>query len=332
MDYNTWQYYVKSIDIEPKISKAIHFVTTGEPPAVYHATGSGEYPIPEELISQFEMSNYEMKEFNAVTEEVPEDCDMLMLTMPERDWSIDEADRIQKYLYNGGTAMLLLGYRTERFTNLNDTLGAFGVSLGDYVVVEGDANYYYMNRPNYLVPRFAEHDITNDFIGNNYRSLQINATGVDKADIVPSSVRSIDPLIVTSNSAYGKSDTQSLTINKEPGDKDGPFSLAVAVSASYYTTDTIYARLAVFGGGDVMIEGSVNDVVGGTNYDMLINAADWLYGQESSIYIPSKGVPSVERLQMTQGQANMIFLFSVAVLPIVIIAAGLIVWLRRRHS
>ncbi|MCL2708729.1 MAG: GldG family protein, partial [Defluviitaleaceae bacterium] len=328
-DYNTFSWYTTSIDIEPMISKAIHYVTTGETPVVYYVTGSDEPPLTEALTKVFYTSNYELREVNLTRDELPEDCDMLVIAMPGRDWSADKKDRIQTYLQNDGKALVLFGYSEERFGNMDDVLSAYGIKVGDYIVVEGDAGYYYMGNPAMLVPRFMEHEITEELIGR-FASLQYIAAPILETGLKKNSTQ-IDYFIRTSNSSYGKSGG-SETINKEEDDVSGPFYLAAAIVDSYYTDVMHYTRIVAFGGGVSLMDALINDRSNGGNWDLLIKSADWLQGQQTSIFIPSKSVPSNPRLQITQGEANTIALFSVIILPLAIIGTGLFVWLRRRHS
>jgi ABC-2 type transport system permease protein len=324
-NYNTYAYDT-SIEIEPLITRAIHYVTTGDTPTAYHVTGSGETVLPAGLITLFEASNYKINETNLTLEEVPADCDMLIFTLPVVDWSVDEAARVLKYLQNNGRAIFAFGYMPERFPNLDGVLAAFGVRTGNYIVMEGDSNYFTMNTPTYLVPRLAAHDITQPLIDANISTIFLEATGVEENELKRANTV-IEPLFVTSASAYGKNLELGTTYNKEDTDIDGPFNLGVAITDTVYTNaDSLTAKLVVFGGGDSMLSS------GSTNWDLFLNSANWLHGEVSSIYIPSKSVAQTTQLQMTAQNAGMIALTAQIILPVVIIGIGLMIWLRRRHS
>jgi ABC-2 type transport system permease protein len=325
LNYNTYAYDT-SIEIEPLITRAIHYVTTGGTPNAYHVTGSGETALPAGLVALFEASSYKLGEANLVLNEVPEDCDMLIFTLPATDWSADEAARVLAYLQNNGRAIFAFGYARERFPNMDGVLAAFGVRTGDYIIMEADPNYFTMNRPTYLVPRITAHDITQPLLDADISTVMIEATGVEENALKRANTV-IEPLFVTSASAYGKNPLTLTTYNKEDTDTEGPFNLGVAITDTVYTNaDSLTAKLVVLGCGNSML-GS-----GSPNWDLLINSANWLHGEVSSIYIPSKRLAQTEQLQMTAQNAGLITITALIILPVLIIGIGLAVWLRRRHS
>lgn len=327
--YETFSYNLTSIDFEPQISKAIYNVTSGDAPVIYRVTGNNEY-LPENLVKQIQISNYEVRDVDLVTGDIPEDCDMLLITLPARDWSTDEADRILKYLQNDGKAMFALGYAQERFPNMESVLAAYGVALGDYIVLEGDANYYYMNNPYMVIPQFVPGDITQSAIDKKYAALLYQSTGVQELAVKKTSTK-IEPFLITSAAAYGKSNPESESVNKEPNDVSGPFNLGVTVTDTFYTDTTHTTKLVVLSC-ELIMEESINNAIGGTNWDIFINSINWMQEQATGIYIPSKSPSSSAQLQLTQAQAGMTALVSVIVLPLVLIATGFVIWLRRRHS
>ena len=328
-DYNTWQQYVSSIDIEPQVSNAINYVTLGETSVIYSVTGNNEIPVTANLVKQLELSNYEMREADLLLNEIPGDCDILFITTPSRDWSDDEAERVLKYLQNDGRAIFLLGYSQSLYPTMNSVLAAYGVALGDYIVIEGDTRYYMGNQIT-LIGEFVPGDVTQNFIDKRYVPMMYQATGIDVLPLKKTSTK-IEPLIVTSPSAYGKSNPESETINKEPGDTEGPFNLAVTVTDSYYTDTNHYTKMVVLSSIYMLSEG-YNNAVSGTNWEFIVNSVNWLQGQDTSIYIPSKSPYSSAQLSFNQAQAGMMALVSVIILPIAIIAAGLVIWFRRRHN
>ena len=330
-DWQTLSRYLARIDIEPAISRAIHFVTLDDAPTIYYVTGSGEAPLSEPLVKFFDDSNYKIEELNIVLRDIPEDCDMLFITMPGRDWSTEAASRVSSYLASNGRALAILGFNPERYENLDNLFAAYGVSVGDFFIVEGDSNFHFPGFPHFVVPAFISHDITQPILEREFFTLHVFTSGIIEEPLRRASTV-IEPLLVTSQRSYGKTNPETATINKEPEDIDGPFNLAVTITDTYYMGDNFTTQLVVFGSGAELMDDELNSYIGGTNWDILLNSADWLRGQSSSIYIPSKTPPSVTRLTMTQGQANGIAIASVIVLPILIIATGLTIWLRRRHS
>jgi len=122
------------------------------------------------------------------------------------------------------------------------------------------------------------------------------------------------------------------------GDRPGPISLAVAVSAPVpgQTADEgekkdeaapkPEIRLAVVGDSD-FVANYTGEIRG--NADLFLNTVNWLAQQENLIAIRPKQ-PQDRRLTMTLTQQRNVFWLSVLVLPGIIIGSGVYTWWRRR--
>jgi ABC-type uncharacterized transport system involved in gliding motility auxiliary subunit len=85
-------------------------------------------------------------------------------------------------------------------------------------------------------------------------------------------------------------------------------------------------RIVVFGDSD-FVSNSGLGVPG--NGDLFLNSVNWLAQQENLISIRPKTTED-RRVTLTQEQQFMVFLFSVAFLPGMIVLAGIVNWWRRR--
>jgi ABC-type uncharacterized transport system involved in gliding motility auxiliary subunit len=219
--------------------------------------------------------------------------------------------------------------RIEGFPNLAGVLETYGVEVGSELIIEGNSRNFISNTPHYLIPDYAAHDITDTLSSKGIRTLFPLSSGINTLDMTRASV-TVEPLLTTSGDAYGKSNPEATTINKEPGDLDGPFNLAVAVTDSYYTNEQHYTRLVVMGT-SIVLDDNINAVVSGSNYDFIQGSLDWMSDNEGSVYIMPK-TSRGSNLMMTQNTAILIVIFSCIVLPVLILGTGLFIWLRRRHS
>lgn len=331
-DMNTWQNRIVSFNVEPQVTNAISFVVTADTPVIYRVIGNNEYEIPPALIHEMEMAGYEVREINLLTNEVPEDADLLFITFGERDWSSDQAERIREYLQNDGRAIFVLGYRTARFPMMDEVLAAFGIRIGDYIVIEGSANHFHMNNPLWLLPNFVSNEITDDLILRNFMPFIENSTGIDTLELRRTGTR-IEPLIQTSSQAYGRVDPTVNTISRIPSDLSGPFNLAVSVEDSLFLAggQPLTTRMIVIASDNILGEGH-NTAIGGSNWNFIINSLNWLREEPSRVFIPSQPLPQTMPLLIPEGSVMMITIFSIVVLPLAFGITGLVVWLRRRNA
>jgi hypothetical protein len=329
-DTSTYQQYVKSIDIEPRITNAINYVTSPNSSVVYAITGSNEAALSDSLKNQIGLANFDVKEVNLLTSDVPEDCTILFATQPSRDWTEEEAKKVLEFLQNDGRAIFSLGYVGIDYPNLSSVLQNYGVDLGKYVIIEGSADNYILNNPTYLIPNAATHAIMDPLKDDSYNPLIVQASGLETLSVKKTST-TIEPLLTTSNQSYGKTNSQATTISKEAEDASGPFNVAVAITDSFYTQEQHTTKVVAVAAASFLDE-NINYAMGGANWSMLINSLNWLQDKEDTIYIAPKTPDNTARLSLTALQVSLYALLSVIVIPAFILLAGLFVWLRRRHS
>ena len=330
-DMQRFQQFVRSIDIEPQLTNAINYVAAEDTPIVYMLVGYNEFGIPETLAQQMRMANYEIDFVQILTDDIPEDCAILLVTQPTRDWTESTAEKVRTYLNNGGRAMFLVDNFLLEMPILNSVLESFGVSVGNYVVVEGDSSNY-ARHPSLILPNLAEHEINLSVINRRHRVLLIRSFGID---ILPTRRHSllIEPLLTTTADAYGQRNTDpDAPLVRTEGDVEGPIDVAVAITESINQNNIEQVTKLVVVASAHIPDDEINSMVGGANYLFLINSLDWLQDREETVFIMPRTPRAFSQISMTQQQMNMITFLSIVVVPGAIIATGLIVWLRRRHS
>ena len=115
-------------------------------------------------------------------------------------------------------------------------------------------------------------------------------------------------------------------MEKESGDVDGPFDVGIAITEKYGDTES----KIVWFSSSLMFTDEVNSLVSGANSDLFLNSLGWMCGQESSIAIHPKSM-SAQTLIITTGEANFWKYLLMIGVPVLALAAGLIIWLRRRR-
>jgi ABC-type uncharacterized transport system involved in gliding motility auxiliary subunit len=132
---------------------------------------------------------------------------------------------------------------------------------------------------------------------------------------------------VTSNNAYCKADPYNTqTFEREQGDESGQFSIGMAAEEQFNGTDI----KAAWYGSDMMILDKTDEIVSGGNTDLFINTLGWLCGKENSINVRAKSTLT-SYLTVTTSFKNVMGVVITAVLPAAALAAGVIIYVRRRR-
>ncbi len=312
-------------DMENLMTSAINYVTTDVLPIIYTLTGHGEDELSDTYKGYLGSESFDVKELNLATlEAVPEDCDAVLVNLPDKDISEDEATRLLDYLKKGGK-MFFISYFVNtaeaEHTNLQSVLDYYGVSAVEGGVLEGDSNLHYPQYPSILLAQYGKHEIVDPLA--NYYMFMGYCHGIKQSDDIRDTV-TVTPLLLTSDKAYSKVNLNSETSAKEEGDIDGPFDYAVAITDK--NEDGSEAKIVWVA--SPMIVDTDSDYFG-TLKGMFVNTFGWLCDKEDAISIPAKTIEQ-EFLTVSSAQGNLLSVVFTIILPIAAIGVGFVVWIRRR--
>ncbi|MDO5001382.1 MAG: Gldg family protein [Eubacteriales bacterium] len=320
VDYTTYS-YVYSFDGEGALTSAIDYVISDELPKLYMLEGHGEAELPSEFRTQIEKENIELDTFSLLSSDgVPEDADAVLIYAPESDISAEEADMLIGHLTDGGKLLVMAGPTKDgTLTNLYKVLSTYGVEAADGIIVEGDREYYAFQQPYILLPEIVSDDITQPLIDGRYYAIVPIAQGMSVSS------GSASALLTTSESSFSKSAGFALdTYEKEEGDTDGPFAVAVDVEigsggeivwfSSSYFLDEMY-----------------NAYSSGANLDLAMNALSALIGERDAVSIRSKSL-SYNYLTISESAAAMLKAWMIGIIPAAFVLYGVFTVIDRRKK
>ena len=326
-DYSDYYNYSVRFDGEQQITSALYRLTSGEASQAYYTTNHGERALSDSLVDALKAQNIQTQELNLLSSTIPDDCALLIVNCPASDFTgadgaVDEISMLEEYLAGGGKILLTTDayYSTP---NLDAVMAEFGLSRVEGLVVEGDANHSLYGYNYYLLPDYAtvsESTALDGLDTNNYILMQM-AQGIQ---ITENDAVTAEPLLVTSSSAYSKvAGYEMTTTEKEDGDIDGPFDLAV-----WARNDDTEAQVIWIGCSNMDDEVLYNSVPG--NCDFLVGCAASLTGQSSDIVIDSKALEA-DQLTIPTGTATVMGLVFLLAVPVGLLVAGAAVTIRRRR-
>jgi hypothetical protein len=328
-------YYKTSgeFSIEASLTSAIQFVSMEAQPLVCYVTGHNEVDVSyfTSLTEQLELSNYEIKSINLLSEEIPQDCTVLMMATGKVDYSEEEADKVKSYLANDGRAFVLLdGYNVDvsEFKNMKSIITAYGVDVESKPVYEGDESAY-MKNPAYITPQIQDCDITKNTLAAGYRVFTYPNLALTKTELSKQGLE-ISQVLTTTEKAFVKADGNN-SYNYENGDTKGPFDLAVTVCDNTYTDKEHSTKLFITGCGYSLIDPNVDEVVNYANSNFVTDAVNWLNDEESPVSISAKSLTNGTIVVDTSTQ-NKIKIMSWAVIPGILFVLGFAEWLRRKNK
>src|SRR5579862_299687 len=300
--------------------------------------GSGEHQIDDSDrngYSRFKdllgKDNYEARSIDLLQKaEVPNDCTVLVVGGPTRDYQQPEVDAIKKYVEDGGRALLMLDPplkigRSEIADNdaLTTLLQNWGVTVDKDLILDLNpiGQLAGLGPQVALVTSYESQPIVSGLKGT--------ATGFPLSrsiEIKNGDKTSIQKLFDSSTSSLATSNLNSASVDpQDPKNKKGPLTLAAAGTYNTGKQDS-QGRFVVVGSASWPANSFINF---NGNSDLALNIIDWLGSDEDLISIRPKEQED-RRITMTRAQQILVRNTSQFLLPLIAVVAGISVWWKRR--
>ena len=330
--YDTGSYYTtgsvsQSFDGEGQITSAIDYVVSTDLPQVYLLSGHGEAALSETFADELERSNYEtVEDFSLLNvDAIPEECDVLLINAPTSDISDEELTMLRSYVQGGGKLVVLSGPQENAdLPNLQALLSDYGVTVNDGVVVDTNRDYYAFTAPYVLMPEIESSDITDPLKDGDYHVIVPIAAGLTVGE--DNGGATVTSLLKTSTDSFSKAAGYAMTTyDKEDGDIDGPFTLAVSVE------DPNAGGRLLWVASDYLLDDMYNSYSSGANLDFVMNGLSWMIGNTDAVSIRSKSL-DYNYLTISSSSAAWLKVCMIGIIPVGFLLLGLDEVLRRRKK
>lgn len=334
--YSYTTYTFDSFAGEQLVTGAIIYVTQYDTDVAWLLQGHSE-PMLNQLGHVEKLLNNEgmdVKEVNLISNDYQlEKSDILLVFNPTRDLSDDEYGIIRDFIARGGRLYITLApgmdYEAD-MPNFNTLLKLVDIVPTNDLVMEGNSAMYY-GYPYMLLPDIQKHEITTALRNDNMKVLLPPTVSLQLSD-APKNGRYLYSLLETSEASWsvaGYENNTNVATTKGEGDAAGPF--AVAAGVEFYESDNTeeIAKMVVVGNSAFITESSYANMQG--NQDFFANGINWLRDEENSISVRAKSVASYSVNIASNAQLWLICAIVVVVLPAVVLVAGLVVNIRRKH-
>jgi ABC-type uncharacterized transport system involved in gliding motility auxiliary subunit len=319
---------------EEGITNALVRVLKGQK-SVYFVQGHGEHDLDspdgtgyERLKKQLENENFQVKTLVLMQKmEIPPDCSLLVVAGPRQDYLAQEVDTIRKYASNGGRVMFMLDPAME-LPNFDKLLADWNVTdQNDLVIDTNPVAQIFGTRPEMpLIIKYGTSPIVQPLarVATLFPLTRSFSIGKDSKPGVFA-----ESLCETSAESYGVADfnRKMKEVTFRPGrDFKGPLSVALSGTVTGEGEKKTEGRFAVLGTSEI----AANVYLGFQgNRDLIMNIFNWLVAEEDMISIRPKP-PESQRLNINARQMRQVLFLGVIGLPLLIVAAGVGVWWRRR--
>lgn len=336
---------------ETAVTNAILKLARGVARKIYFVRGHDEPDIEDDapqglknLAQAIGDENLKMEGvFLGEKESVPEDASAVVLASPRKALLPSEVELLIKYVEAGGRLLMLTDPRGS--ADVKSIAARFGIEIGENVVIDQIQRLFAApalgaqpvvtdyDRASPITKGMTQNDVTIFNIASSVRIAQQKVEGAKYTE-----------LLRTGPTAWGESDMAMLFDSSDPTavfdqgrDLQGPISLAVSFEKEIQSEEASKeagseprfdksSRVVVVGDSDWLLNANLHVYA---NRDLVLNAINWLIGEEGGISIRPRAVTA--QAQPVRSEALALVMASSFVVPELFLIFGLFIWWRRRR-
>lgn len=323
-------------NVDSALAGAIEVVNLDKVPVLTIATGHDELLEVDSMssfIDMMEKQNFDIQQIDMLTEDIPEDTQILMIATPSTDYTDEEIQKLRDLLADKereeSISVVISFYPGQgKLPNLTSFLEEWGVSVGmGSVVMESDASRYALSDPRCVIVD----SVGNSMQKNTYSrlvsplSVPLNILFTGNGDV------GVEALWTTSDGGYVVTESMSQEDMENP-DTAQQTVATLSSTITQFGNDFYYRSVIVFGSSNIFSDGFMATAFDNADYlsDLLKMATD-TDGSEVSVYTQRV---QTNTMDVTASQNTIMVLglgiFTIA-LPVLILVAGLGIFLKRRH-
>ena len=345
--YDTTTYETISI-AEEKLTSSILSVVADKVPKVYFLEGYSELTLTNSMnLLNMYMQN-EVMEVSSLdvltTGKIPDDCDTLVITTPNKDFDDVATNAITDYINSGRNILWLNAAVTQNqdYPNVNKILAMYGVNPFEAGIIrETDTSKMITESPDLIKPDLNASTVTKDLytttgvIFINATKININQDALEELKVTETELAN------ASEDAYFRTDFNIQSNSAQEGEEKGPFVVGAELEKTIQEENeetgekAITSKLVIYGENFFISDFQLSQnsqyaaVQLAYNKDLVLNSIAYLTDREEDI-TARKNTGTVT-YTATQEQDTIIRVIIFAV-PCVIILLGIIVWQVRRRK
>lgn len=334
INYNTFREEVVSSKAEQELTSAIMYVTDPDPlhAVLWNSETSGS---SYDNVSALLVSNgCEVSEMDPLTEDIPEDTDIVVVNAPLNDYAEDVVDKLYKFLDNNGNLgknlIYLADYSQKPTANIDAFLAEWGIKVEEGVV--GDYNTANLQSTSSLTV-LRNHIADNEFSENvaqpdlpviDYQARPISLL-FDTKD-----TRSTLALLQTSETGCVITDAVWEEMKNGTAPELGVYT-TMAVGRKYIFDDNnaqVFSNVLVIGSSETL-DANFTEQTYYNNGDYFVSIVSAMTGKNSGISIVAKDLSS-PTFSIDVSQVNGYVTVFMVVIPLAALVIGAVVFIRRR--
>ncbi len=341
--YSSGSYVISGNDLENSLSAAIRKVASTETKkvgviATHCAPSTVTY-----YESVLELNNFDVEVIeDQILSEISDEYSILIISAPTADFAVDELDAIDEWLYNNGERgrglLFFAAVTSPELPNLYGRLEEWGIVVEDGVLF--DTSDYYHNANDPMTTLFTKNKTGESTSENEIISQMTNGasrfaigSGVPLRTIAEPKANTSVFVPLYSSSTEIVVAPKGAGVNWEPGDDEVAErhnGIVVSMDEEWANNEASRSYVVAFSSYSFISEAMYTSYGMKDNIHAAVNIANVVVGvEEAKFYFDTKKFTEVG-YNTTNNTAKIMLGITIAV-PLLVIAAGVFVFIRRRR-
>ena len=318
---------IASSNAEQAFTSSFMTVTDPNPITVTLLTGRGELTELSYFQTLLTANGYTVNSIDITSEDIPEETNVVIVPAPKNDYLEADIKKLDAFLDNDGKLgkqlLYIASVQQQETPNLDEFLADYGLKVGEGAVCETYADNYYNQQ--FLT---ISSEITDKFlqdVGTSDPKLLIQASRPVKL--------LFDEKNKIATEAYVKSTDDAFVMDLQEGktlEKGQQTYVAVASRVAYEDNgDSVYSNVIV-AGSEFMFSDSYLSYTQYQNRAYFLSLLNGITHKTDGIVIEPKVIEG-NVYDITEGQKTALKWIFILVIPVIVLAVGMVIWLRRKN-
>lgn len=339
VNYYTMSQNIVSSKAEQVLTSAVMYVTDPDPRTAVYLDVSTQSAVGENIMDLLEKNGFDVVIVDPFTEQLPMDADLLVVNSPLNDFDETLIKSIYDFMENDGkygkNMIYLANYAQNATPNINDFIAEWGVKIGDGVIAENDPQNIASTASAYAIRTYIESNdytggIPSESMGNPvvaYWARPLELLFDHFGNINTETLLSTSPtaFVMTSEMQQQITETQTMP---EIDERVIPV-ITLSSKNTFIDNNVVLSNLLVISN-DNILDVNFTSQTYYNNGDYFISMVNKISGKDNGITIVAKDLSS-KTYETNEAQARTLGALFTFILPAAVAAAGIIIWLRRRH-
>ena len=315
---------IESNCAEQAFASAILKVTDADPKTVTFLTGRKEIAALSYFQTLLKANGYIVNSVDITTQDIPKETNLVVMGAPSVDYTAKEVEKVSAFLDNGGKLKKNLLYiesvQQGDTPNIDELLEEYGIKFRNEFVYDSNGSnasngYVFMERAN---DKFME-DIKDDSL-RLFTSIYTKPITIEFNE---KSMKTCEAYVQTSDTGYTmdskqKELTSGVTVTAAVGskavfvDNGAEYSNLIALGSEYFLDDTVLQMSQYL------------------NRQWILSLVNGVTGKSSDITIEPKTVEG-SLFDLTNTQIRVLEWTFIVIIPIIVLAIGVAVWIKRKN-